>query len=376
MDSLLSTLSHLSQENGRLAAAHQHLLEEFQSLKLQLYNSLKTLELIVAHLSEGLLFVTLEGRVSLYNPAAEKLLQLPQSQVQGNLFWDSFADDFLGFSLKASLQSNSPHHSIFLTMENFEEEKPKTQVKEIELSTSFVPEQGLLILLRDRSEIEHLERTLHQSTRLKELGEMAATLAHEIRNPLGGIEGFASLLKRDLKEPKLQEMTEKIIDGSKMLNKLVTQVLDYARPLSLHFSPCDFVALIKETLFLVATYPDASSCLFESAHETFVLSIDRDRIQLVLFNLLKNAFEASTKKTPIHLYLNEKGILSIQDQGEGIAPSHLRKLFTPFFTTKAKGTGLGLAEAYKVVQAHGGSLTVESIPGKTTFILNLREHAH
>jgi two-component system sensor histidine kinase AtoS len=147
---------------------------------------------------------------------------------------------------------------------------------------------------------------------------------------------------------------------------LVTEVLDYARPLQLHFSPVDLVKLIEETIDLAAASSRMPTCQFSHALSTYIRSIDREKIQLVLLNLLKNAAEA--KATTIGINLTADGMIYIKDNGIGIEEKNLKKIFTPFFTTKARGTGLGLAHALAIIKAHDGALEVQSENQKGTQI--------
>lgn len=354
---LNNKLASYSKEAKRLESAYANLQKQFYELKEKLKSSHQTLEQIITHMTDGLIFVTKEGEVSLFNPAAGEVLGCACETIMQGYYWDHFSDVLFGFSMKEALQKTSVHQRIFL---NLDEER------EIEVSTSSIPEKGLLLLISNRIEQQKLERGLNQAERLKELGEMAATLAHEIRNPLGGIEGFAQLLKRDLIEPTHQRMIGAILEGTQDLNNLVTEVLDYARPMHLHFAPVDLTLLIKETLQLAAASANIPFCTFKCAHAAYPLSIDREQIKRVLFNLLRNAFESGASMVEIEL---AEGSLIVSDNGEGISQKNLKKIFTPFFTTKTRGTGLGLAYSLAVIKAHGGSLEVTSEVGKGAQII-------
>jgi two-component system, NtrC family, sensor histidine kinase AtoS len=344
---------------SKLELAYAQLSKEFDELKAKLKNSHQTLEQVIAHMSEGLMFVAGPGVISLFNPAAAELLGFSSLEcLLDCLYWHHFPDAFFGFSMKEALQKTACHQRIFLTLDD---------EKEIEISTSTIPERGVLLLLRNRSEERQLEKGLDHSERLKELGEMAATLAHEIRNPLGGIKGFAELLKRELVEPAHQRMIASILEGTHALNGLVTQVLDYARPLCLHFEETDLTAFIQETLEFASASLQLPSLHFISSHTVYPKMIDRAQMKHVLLNLLKNAFEA--KASRVEIDLKQEGALVIKDNGEGMSKKILKKIFTPFFTTKARGTGLGLSFSLAVIKAHGATLEVLSEEGRGTEII-------
>lgn len=215
---------------------------------------------------------------------------------------------------------------------------------------------------------------------MKLLGEMAAQVAHEIRNPLGGINGYASLLKRDLADnPPLQQMAGYIVEGTDNLNRLVSQVLSFARPVQPHMERTDLVALIHEVKqhVLADTHLNIQSVIIDidTCADKLFLSLDTALFKSALLNLLVNAIQAmpdggeiliSVRENPKHV------ILSISDTGTGIPEENMSKLYLPFFTTKPEGNGLGLVEVQKVVQAHGGSIDATSTLDKgTTFVIKL-----
>ncbi len=328
---------------------------QLESLRTKLETAHKRQQLILSHLSDGLLFVSREGVILLINEAAETILGLSTLEVMNSSFHTHFADDLFGFSMRGALQDQKLPSRLILSLSN---------KKEIEVAPSWVPGEGVLLLLSDRTELKQLETSVHHADRLRALGEMAATLAHEIRNPLGGIEGFAALLERELNEPSQRKKVQAILEGSRTLNALVTSVLDYARPCTLHFAQADLAQLIQEGASLAAASGFPCKVTLET-HSHFK-SVDRERVKLVLLNLIRNAFEANADHVEIRL--TPEGEIIVDDSGEGMTLEQKEKLFTPFFTTKTCGTGLGLSEVDKVIRAHGGKITVDSKIGKGTRI--------
>lgn len=345
---------------SRLEEEHRILQEKFYRLREQFETSYQTLEAITTHISEGLIFIGHDKTIPLLNLTAEKILGISRAKIFPLPYTDLFEDTFFGFSIEHALAHPTTVHRLVLTLNNN---------REVEVSTSSIPHKGILIVLRDRTEIKHLEQIISHNDRMKELGEMAATLAHEIRNPLGGIEGFAALLLRDLNDPNHLAMVESITRGSRALNRLVTQVLDFARPLDLHFAPVNLVTILQEAISLFSATSSSCVCHFKIEVPSFIFSADQERLLLVFLNFFRNSVEAGSPC--IHIFLDANGLLSIRDEGEGIDKENLEKIFTPFFTTKSYGTGLGLAEAYKVIQAHGGTLTIQSEKGKGTEVICL-----
>lgn len=324
----------------------------------------QTLDAIVSHLSEGLLFVSEEGVVTLFNKAAENITGVLQENALESRYEALFSDTLFGFSMREALMSGQLGKKMLLTFSRGESSK------EIEGNASFLPGHGVLLVLSDVSERRSLERTVHHNEQLKALGEMAAGLAHEIRNPLGGMEGLLSLLIMDLQENKnAHAMLLRIQEGTRLLGRLLSNVLSYARPVELHLTSCNMREIIEKSLLL---FPDQREVVVKEK-VPLVVVIDKDLMMLALFNLFKNAFEASMTGTPVRVVLAQEGelaVISITNSGAVISQDALSKLFTPFFTTKKEGCGLGLAEVHKIIHAHGGTIAVESREN-TTFTIHL-----
>ena len=212
---------------------------------------------------------------------------------------------------------------------------------------------------------------------MKELGEMAASMAHEIRNPLGGIRGYAQLLHRDLAEQKnLQEMAATVIDGTKSLETLVTTILQYAKPVQIQPQSLELGAFLKQLAKFVRVDPTLAPNVKLEIHipqEPLLAPADPEAIKACLLNLIFNAFQAKADLVTVSLIQFESSCqITVSDDGAGIDPKHLASIFSPFFTTKTKGTGLGLVEAQKIAQAHHGTLDVRSQVGRgSTFTLTL-----
>lgn len=219
-----------------------------------------------------------------------------------------------------------------------------------------------------------------RAKRLMAMGEMAASLAHEIRNPLGSMELFCSLLKKDLKEnPELHHLAEQIHKGIKTLDRIIANCLQFTRDVKPQRKSLDDIrAFLKECLESIRPRLTAANVAIEI--ETVgdgEVNVDRYQIQQAVLNLVLNgldAIEASGRPGRIVLRSEVKNghwTLSISDNGVGIPTGDEEKIFDPFFTTKQSGTGLGLAVVHSIVNAHGGSVAVESRSNEgTTFTLD------
>lgn len=347
-----------------LSALHHKL----EALRKEFRRSHETLEQIVLHLIEGVLFISKEGIITLFNPAAEKMLGMARGEVLGLPFESCFKDRLLGFSMQEALAREEGGKLACLALTT------KERPLDVEVFSSWIPEKGIICFLRDVTKLRQLEAMVARSERLKELGTMAAALAHEIRNPLGGIQGFASLLYQDLKDdPKRREMLTAILEGTQTLSRLVTSVLHYARPIELHVATTDLQTTVEEACRLLGPTPQRSLRVEAPLKPLWVL-IDAPLVKLALLNLVQNGLQVTPEGGELLLQIhaeNRWGCVKISDQGPGIPPAHREKIFTPFFTTKAEGTGLGLSEADRIVQAHGGTITVESSHAGSIFTLKV-----
>lgn len=395
----LKNLAHafelFSQETHRLEKAYDALKEQFEQVdqKLQQTNrqlAAKVAELdgttsylhgILRHMAQGILFVDKSGAITTYNEAAEKIMSKPAAEVLHRCFWDCFSDELFGFSMKQILNEEKPRPLTYAILEETSRQQGRL---EIEVSTSWMlqssgPSCGLVVLLRDMTDLRRLQRVTGRNDRMKELGEMAAAVAHEIRNPLSGIRGFASLLHRDLaSDSEKQRMADYIIEGTETLDRLVTNVLNYCRPMPLQLQSVDlthFVPSLGEFLRVDGSLGEKIRLDVQVNEKPFSIPLDPERMHAALLNLVLNAVQAMPNGGTLSLRVRRNGpqaIIEISDTGMGIPEQNLEKIFRPFFTTKPEGNGFGLAEVHKIVQAHGGTIEVHSQVGEgSTFIVKL-----
>lgn len=237
------------------------------------------------------------------------------------------------------------------------------------------------VILENLKGIEKLK----EEHRLAALGTMAAGLAHEIRNPLAGIKGAAQYLHSGREGPDA-EMVRIIIDEVDRLNQVVSQFLDYARPMQLRLEPVDVASLVQNVLGLLEAQglPGGVTIVQDHALVRPAVPVDAPKLKQVLLNLCQNGLQAMrgggalTVRTRLGRLRDPKardaGALEVvvEDTGVGISPDDLDKLFVPFFTTRHDGTGLGLAISRRIVQAHGGELDVSSRVGRgSTFTVRI-----
>ena len=213
--------------------------------------------------------------------------------------------------------------------------------------------------------------------RLAATGELAATLAHEIKNPLNAIGGAASYIGKNTKGSLAKEFVSIIISEVSRINKLTTTLLSFSKTTAPNPELNDLNKVVKESLTLFSKEsPDLQIIVKEDLAENLpLLSFDYNQIKQVILNLLINAHDAVSENGEITVKTWHKGnktFLAVQDNGCGILPEIIHNIFNPFFTTKTRGTGLGLAISKRIAREHSGDLTVESTQGKgSTFTLEL-----
>ena len=239
--------------------------------------------------------------------------------------------------------------------------------------------QGSVILFRDLTEIRQLKAEIARSQRLASIGSLAAGVAHEIRNPLSSIKGFATYFKEKLRgSPEDSKTADIMIKEVERLNRVVRQLLDLSRPREIKKVRASVGSLIEHTLKLTEVQARKRGVVIKTQMDagTPDVRVDPDRIKQVLLNLCLNALEAMKAGGVLTLSLGrqDKKMLQIviSDTGPGIPREEVERVFDPFYTTKTSGTGLGLAIVHRIVEAHAGEIRVTSGPGGgTTFTVLL-----
>jgi signal transduction histidine kinase len=224
-------------------------------------------------------------------------------------------------------------------------------------------------------ELSEKNRQLARKQRLAALGEMAAGLAHEIRNPLGAIQLFAGILKQDLRDmPEPLQVVQRITQSVNRLEGLVSQVLQFTRELRVNCSPCDLAFAVEDAIDMAKMKAGSRVEIRAQIGRGVRVNADANLIQQAVLNLLHNSIEAIEQQGVVEVAMGQNDDvleLWIKDTGPGIAADILEQIFHPFFTTKDHGTGLGLAIVHRVIEAHDGTISAQSGEGGATFVVRL-----
>jgi signal transduction histidine kinase len=341
---------------------------------------------MVANLRNGVLAINREGLLVLINDEACRIFGLPP---EGEYLEMPYATVFRHHPDVVRVLGGAFDMAM---LPNRAELRLKPTDKVIGYTLSLIRDErdqpiGAALFFKDLTHVEQMEERERLRDRLAALGEMAATMAHEIKNPLTGIEVMAGLLKRQVPEnARVQALVQDIINEAKMANAIVQEMLEFVRPVRLQL---DRVSL-GEALTSAVTMADGKAPRGEIGVEVHVpdalppIHGDRHQLVQVFANLLINAYEALEGRGAVTLaarlletaddgallpdghHAVPSVVIEVSDTGPGVPPHLADKIFNPFFTTKPQGSGLGLAIVRKIVDAHDGRIDVTSAPGRGT----------
>ncbi len=327
---------------------------------------------VVQNVPIGLLAMDHQGKIAAFNKGAEIILQLSAPEVIGQA-----AQKCLPTELMEEINNSRTRDEV--SEKEIECTTADGKIVPLEIGASSIKDEndvflGNVLLLKDLSEVRALRREVARSQRLASVGRLAAGIAHEIRNPLSSIKGFATYFKeRYPDQPQDQQTAAIMIQEVDRLNRVVGQLLEFSRPIATKPQKISLSALLADSLTLIKDRAAEKNISVQIQNNARVdeARIDPDRINQILLNLYLNAIDAMEDGGKLTVELSADGQsgqigIAVSDTGRGISPEHLSKVFDPYFTTKSSGTGLGLALAYNIIEAMGGSIKVKSDPGKGT----------
>lgn len=341
---------------------------------------------IVENLSEAVVGVDNDLNVVVFNQSAEKMTEVSRGLVIGKQISAVFLRNA---RLIEMLTKTAAEGRLYAEYEETLSRRFSVPIP-IGITTSRVFDAqgagcGAVALIKDLSGIKSLEAATLRKERLAYIGEFAANLAHEIRNPLSGMRGAAQLLSRKIKDEKLGEYTGVIMREADRLNAIINEMLDFARPARINRKPLNIHRVLDSVVLLMQETNKKKTAAFVKNYDPSLPDVigDEGPLTQVFLNIVKNAKEACGNEASVMLTTRvatdfqitakngasaRTASIEIRDNGCGIKTEDLERIFTPFFTTKPKGTGLGMAISLKIIKEHGGHLKIDSTPGKGTVI--------
>ena len=341
---------------------------------------------VLDSVGDGVIVISRNGLVTFMNPAAEEMTGRSRRQMLGAVFNESFSAD----PVLVEMVERTAESGVSLSDQDNVVLNPSGRVIPANATTCPLlrPDGeaiGVILTLRDLTSIRELEAAVRQADRLSTLGTLAAGLAHEVKNPLGGIKGAAQLLERELDvDSDLLEYPRVMIREAERIDKIIRQLLELASPRGPRYNPVNLHMVLADIILLQRESAGSREVSISTGFDPSIPPIMADEAQLtqVFLNLIRNALEAMSEGGRLtvtsrvlaeyQLTRNESRsrmvAIEVADTGTGIAEENLPKVGTPFFSTKDNGTGLGLAICQKIVAEHRGILKIDSRMGQGTKI--------
>lgn len=346
---------------------------------------------VIDSVGDGVIVLDNKGDITLLNPAAEEMTGVSRRMALGMNFSAIFKDELLLLDMVTKTAETgmtiSDHENIVIYRTGHPTPVSATTSP---LMLGNGERVGTILQLRDLSSMRDLEEAVRKSDRLAALGTLAAGLAHEIKNPLGGIRGAAQLLEKELPvDSELLDYTRIMIKEAQRVNRIVEELLALTTPRPLKLDKVNLHKIVGDIITLQRSGIGERAIAFQKQFDPSIPAIlaDEEQLTQTFLNLLKNAVEAVGGNGTIRVSsrvlaeytMTQKGerrsrmvAVEVSDDGPGMTKEQLEQLFTPFFTTKARGTGLGLAICQKIISEHRGMIKVTSERGKgTTFTVML-----
>jgi two-component system, NtrC family, sensor histidine kinase PilS len=330
---------------------------------------------ILRHLTTGVLTVDGRGVVAYLNPAAEQVLAVRTLETRGRHLAAAFPERLGAFRVLVmeTLEHRSPRARVELSVHS-----TTGRALPLGISTNLLMHEGavtgVVAVFQDLTEVREIERRARRNETLAEVGALAAAIAHELRNGLNPISGSVECLQRDLKvQGENAVLMELIVRECSRLNRFVTDLLTYSRdrepaPETLELEP--MLTALRDQLARDPRCGTGIQVRFEEQDVPATVQADPELIRQVWLNLAANALDSMGERGTLTLRWEEGDgdlvVIEFADTGTGIKAEDLRMVGRPFFTTKERGTGLGVAIAQRIVERHGGQLTFASAPGRGT----------
>ena len=365
--------SKRTDEYGAVTTRIDRLGRHIRDVK-EVFSALKeNLDQIMATLQDGLMLFTHDGRLVLVSASAERFVGRPRGDILGH----NAEEVFSGGTVLDQLVLDA-----FLLHSPIAQQEIETeQGRRVQVSLDFIEEQGqrigALLTMRDAESVRRIENEIELSRRLAAIGRLTSGVAHEVKNPINAIVVHLEILREKLQamDPDSRRHMDIIGNEIQRLDRVVKTLVDFTRPVDLRLTELDLRTMLDDVAELAS--PDAArqgvTIEQELGSEPLRVKVDADLVKQAVLNIVINGVQAMTAGGTLTLRARRArnvALVEIADQGPGIPPEIRDKVFNLYFTTKEKGSGIGLAMSYRVMQLHNGSLEFDSVPGGgTTFRL-------
>ena len=355
-------------------------LQKYYVIKETLTDTTNSIGKILSSMYSGVIFINRQGKIITFNSAAEKITGFKEEEVRERQYTEIFNDQETSDSdLLNALNSGYSCHDrdVYRIVRDG---------RKLPLKVSVFPlynEEGKIIgageIFQDLLKIKELEERVSREDRLASLGKFAAGIAHEVRNPLASIKGFAQYLKGKFSLKGSESYyTDIIIEEVERLDKIVSALLNFAKPKPLHIEMHNINSIIEESLALIEDKARKNhiSIMKNLRDDLPLMNMDKDQVKQVFLNIFLNAIQEMEMGGKLEVVSrsneNSSVIVEIKDTGRGISHENIQNIFNPFFTTKESGFGLGLSIANSIIESHGGEIKVISeIEKGTTFTIQI-----
>lgn len=347
-------------------------INELEESNLSIRNLKRRLSDVLESFTNAVIVFDSEGNISFVNKAVSKITGFDKDTViveNINVFCYTIGLDI-------NLFKNSSYPNEFIQKEKETEiknNKSKTipvQVSVSELNTENFTNPGFIMIIRDLTQVKYFEEELKKEDRIRTLGQLSASIIHDIGNPLAGISNLLEVLKEEYVDENTKNEVIGILEKEVGdLNKMVIQFLDFTKNKGIDKKQVNILDIIDEivNLFKIETKNKGIKVNTDMPTEPVLLTLNRTEIKQALINIYKNALNAEGIRTvDISVNADKNVIIVIEDNGCGIKKEDMKRIFDPFFTTSESGNGLGLSIAYKSIKDNGGNIGLESIYGKGT----------
>jgi PAS domain S-box-containing protein len=357
----------------------QQLVDSFQDMQRSLRTSERLLASVVESVEDCIFTTDVEGRLITLNPAGQRLLGLSPAQARALTYLDVIDEADrrrVAPVLRRALREGRGWRGTVTALARGRDAFPA----HLAVACVFDARReilGAVGVLRDLTEQVATQQRLIQREKLASLGEMAAAVAHEIRNPLGGIKMATRLLASGGFEGGRidQEMAHSIVSGITEIERIIADLLEYARDTRLDVGEYPLSRIVQAAVDAALVTADGRPVrvVTRGLHADVVAAVDGPRLRQVVANVLKNAIEATERREDpcVEVALGLRvgaAVVEVTDNGAGMDAAHREKVFLPFFTTKPHGTGLGMAIVKKIMDLHGGEIEIDSAPGVGTTV--------